>query len=135
MARRSAASLSIVPASEPVEFPPVPAGLSEAEAALWTGVVESKPTDWFGADSLPVLREYVRAAVMCDTLAVVVADAIRRGDPDEIKGVLDMRDKESRRAVSLATKLRLTPQSKYGPRAADTADRKAGGKRPWQSAS
>lgn len=135
MPRRSAASLSLVPPGQPIPLARVPVGLSEGEAALWVEVVESKPADWFGADSLPVLREYVRAAVMCDTLATVVADTIKRGDPDEIKSVLDIRDKESRRSVSLATKLRLTPQSKYGPRAADTADRKVAGKRPWQSGS
>lgn len=131
MPRRSAASLALVPASQPIPPAPAPGDLSEVEAALWRETVESKPADWFGADSWPILKEYVRAAAMCDALAQVIADA----GPGQLKEWLDMRDKEARRAVSLATKLRLTQQSKYGPRAADTADRKAKGKRPWQSGS
>lgn len=129
MARKSIEHLTLVPptTSEPIPLAPVPGELSPAEAKLWTQVVESKPADWFGADSWPVLREYVRAAVMCDHLATVIAGASR----DQLKRALDMRDRESRRAVSLATKLRLTQQSKYDPRGAATADRRAGGKRPW----
>lgn len=133
MPRRSAASLALVPASQPVPLSPVPADLSEKEAELWVGVVESKPSDWFGADSWPILKEYVRAATICDALAAVIAAAVKIGDPDGIKSALDMRDKESRRAVSLATKLRLTQQSRYGPRAAASADAKVNGNRPWQS--
>jgi hypothetical protein len=45
-----------------------------------------------------------------------------------------MRDTEAKRATSIATKLRLTQQSRYTPQAAATADRKAGsGAKPWQS--
>jgi len=134
MPRRSSASLALVPASQPIPFAPVPVGLSEAEAVLWRETVESKPAEWFGADSWPVLKEYVRAAVMCDTLAKVVADTVRGGDTEEIKAVLDMRDKEAKRATSLATKLRLTQQSRYTPQAAATADKRGSGRRPWQSA-
>ena len=50
-----------------------------------------------------------------------------------MKGFLDMRDKEAKRATSIATKLRLTQQSRYTPQAAATADRKVSGARPWQT--
>lgn len=117
---------------------PVPADFSDAEATLWTEIIESKPADWFGPDCLPVLREYVRAAVLCDGLSGKIRRAIEGGEGEDatvglVKTLLDMRDKESRRAVSLATKLRLTPQSRYGPRTAERADKRAGGKRPWQA--
>lgn len=105
---------------------------------MWVEVVESKPAEWFGADSLPLLKEYVRAVVMCDTLDAKVKRAIEGGEGAEaatvgvVKLFLDMRDKEAKRATSLATKLRLTQQSRYTPQAAATADKRAGGKRPWQ---
>lgn len=136
MARRSAASLALVRPDLPesVQLAPVPDGMSEAEATVWRETVESKPADWFGADSYPVLREYVRAVVMCDDLAAVVARAVKGDDADAVKVALDMRDKESKRMAQLATKLRLTQQSRYTPQAAATADKRASGKRPWQSA-
>lgn len=136
MARKSAASLSIIPQGVATP-PPAPQDLSEAETALWVEIVESKPVDWFGPDSIPVLKEYVRASLLCDVLAAKVKRAIEGGEDEQVtvnvvKLFLDMRDKEARRAVSLATKLRLTPQSRYGPRTAERQNAKAGGKRPWQ---
>lgn len=133
MPRKSAASLSVVPRTPAAERSE-PGDLSPAELGLWREVVASKPAEWFGPDSAPILKEYVRAAVMCDRLVGVVEQALVDGDPTEIKSALDMRDKESKRAVSLATKLRLTQQSRYTPDKAATADRKAAGKRPWQVA-
>lgn len=135
MSRPSVAELSLVPASAPGELPPPPADLSPAEAKLWTETVETKPADWFGPDSWPVLKEFCRAAVMCDALAKVAARAVRSKDTSSIKSVLSMRDMEARRVASMATKLRLTQQSRYGPRAAETANNRTKGKRPWQSAS
>lgn len=141
MARKSAASLAIVP-SLPDSRPEPPAGLSEAEAALWVEIVDSKPSDWFGADSAPLLTEYVRAVVMCDRLAVLLDRALEASGspPDDdaprlprVDDLLVARDRESRRATTIATKLRLTQQSRYTPQAASTASRKAGGKRPWQT--
>ena len=131
MARKSAAALSVV-RSIPDARPDVPAGLSDAEVELWTDIVDSKPGDWFGPDSMPVLKEYVRASIMCDLLDAKVKDAMQEGDAGDVKMLLDLRDKESRRAVSLATKLRLTQQSRYGARSADRADKRASGARPWQ---
>jgi hypothetical protein len=133
MARKSAAALSIVrPPSEDGQDG-VPQDLSAAERALWVEIVESKPSDWFGPDSKPILKEYVRAAVACDLLAGKVSEALGGNDAGEVKFMLDLRDREVRRAASLATKLRLTQQSRYGARSAARADARAPGKRPWQS--
>lgn len=134
MPRLSVAGLSIVPASAPGALAPAPKELSPAEARLWEETVASKPADWFGPDNYPLLKEYCRAAVMCDTLARQARAAVRKKDAATIKLVLDMRDKEAKRAASLGTKLRLTQQSKYTPQAAATADRRVKGGRPWQSA-
>ena len=134
MAKASVAGLSIVPASPVGELPAPPEELTAAEARLWTETVESKPADWFGPDSFPLLKEYVRAAVMCDALAKQARSAVKAKDATTIKLMLDMRDKEAKRVAGLATKLRLTQQSRYTPQAASTANRRANGRRPWQSA-
>ena len=131
MPRKSAAALSVVRPSPDVR-PDEPPGLSAEERALWRAVVDSKPADWFGPDSVPVLKEYVRAAVTCDTLDGMVRAALKSRDVTDMKAALQMRDRESRRVAGLATKLRLTQQSRYTPHAAATAERKASGTRPWQ---
>lgn len=134
MARKSATSLSVVPASAPAPLPPAPADLpTEEERALWRDIVESKPADWFGPDSLPILKEYIRAVATGNLLAAKIGAALDGDDASLIKFLLDMRDKEARRASSLATKLRLTQQSRYGARSADRANHRATGKRPWQT--
>ena len=132
MARESAASLSVVRSITDSRLP-TPAGLSETEAALWRAVIDSKPADWFGDDNAPLLKEYVRAALMCDALDERVKGAMAEGaDVGEVKALLDIRDKESKRAASLATKLRLTNQSRYTPQSAATANARTTGRRPWQ---
>lgn len=134
MARQSAASLSVVPTALPQRLDP-PSHLTAVQADMWRAVVASKPVEWFAADSAPLLTEYVRAVEMCDRLALMVEAEIAGGEGPEgsgLKSLLDMRDKESKRVASLATKLRLTQQSRYTPKAASTANGKAGNARPWQ---
>lgn len=133
MPKKSADALSIIPLSPADKRLQPSAELSEMERSLWQNIVASKPADWFGADSAPVLREYVRAAVACDHLARVVDRALAGDDLKALRQALNVRDQESRRLAILATKLRLTQQSRYTAQTAATADKKAGGPRPWQS--
>jgi len=130
MSRKSTASLSVVAIGAPVRLA-APSDLTTDQAARWLAVVQSKPVDWFGPDSAPLLKEYVRAEAMCDLLALQIEAEIAGGEPGNLKALLDMRDKESKRLTSVATKLRLTQQSRYTPQAASTADKKAGSARPW----
>jgi hypothetical protein len=135
--RKSTAALSVVATSLPQRIEP-PQDLTESQATLWREIVAGKPVDWFAADNAPLLVEYVRAVDMGNRLALKIECLLAGNDAAEItahlKGLLDMRDKEAKRATSIATKLRLTQQSRYTPQAAATADRKAGvGSKPWQS--
>lgn len=131
MADKSTASLSVLPV-KPVGRVEAPAGLTAEEVAHWDVIVDSMPSDWFSGSSVPVLVEYVRAKTSCDLLHCTVAAALAGGDAGEIKEAMKLRDMESRRLVSLATKLRLTQQSRYTPKAAATAERQGGGKKLWQ---
>jgi hypothetical protein len=133
MPRKSAAALAVVRSSPSDGRLTPPAGLSAAELELWHSVVDSKPSDWFAEDSAPVLMEYIRAAVVCNRLAPLVDAALADGDPKAVDDLLRARDRESRRVASLATKLRLTQQSRYTPQGAGRADKKAKGARPWQT--
>ena len=109
-----------------------PEGLTEEQAQVWRTVVESRSADFFSEDAAPLLEEYCRVVVMCRLLAVEIEAGIAGGDAGALKALLDMRDKESRRMASLATKLRLTNQSRYTPQAAATAAKKGGGGKVWQ---
>lgn len=130
--KKSSASLSVLP-TPLVQRLDAPEGLSTSQGAIWAGIVETKPADWFSSDNAPLLAEYVRAVDMCNLLAMQIEAAVTGGEPGELKAALDMRDKESKRVASLATKLRLTNQSRYTPQAAATANKNNGtAAKPWR---
>lgn len=130
--RKSAASLTVVPAGLPSRMEP-PEYLSETQKAIWRAVVATKPVEWFSADNAPLLVEYVRAVDMGNLLELQIAATMAGQGDISMKDLLKMRDTESRRAMSLATKMRLTQQSRYTEKSAATADRNSGnGGKPWQ---
>lgn len=137
MARQSAASLSVVPVQPMGRIEP-PKGLTTEELTLWRAVVDSKPADWFGEDSAPLLTEYVRAVCHSDELDRVIKsmssdDQEWAANAKPYMDFMRIRDMEAKRAVSIATKLRMTQQSRYTPQAAATANKKAGNARPWET--
>lgn len=128
MARPSKASLEVVSATAlPTRLDP-PEDFPLAESEVWRGVVNTKPVDWFEADSAPLLAEYCRAKVMCDRLAARIDHCA----PEELKDLLKMRDTESRRLATLGCKLRLTQQSRYTPKSASTANKAPNAGKVWQ---
>jgi hypothetical protein len=130
--RKSAASLTVVH-GERLERVQPPADLSPAEVDLFVLTRDTKPADWWTEDNAPLLAEYARAVVMCSLLAARLQRAMESAaEVAEIKQLLDMRDKESRRAMSLATKMRLSQQSTYTTKSGNTAKGRAGGSRPWE---
>lgn len=135
MARKSSEALTVAPVTSlPTRLAP-PSDMPLSEVAVWKAVVATKPIEWFQADSAPLLAEYCRAVVMTDRLAVMIEAALAAPDEDgpSLKDLMKLRDMESRRATTLAVKMRLTQQSRYTPMASATADRKAGGLRPWEN--
>lgn len=113
-----------------------PDGLTSEQAEIWRETVGARSADYFGVDAVPMLEEYCRVVIMCRQLAVKIEAVIAGSGGEEtaglLKAFLDMRDKESRRLSSLATKLRLTNQSRYTPKTAATAARKGGGGKVWE---
>lgn len=134
MARPSAAALlNAIPTGTPHPLDP-PESLTEPQREAWLTCTRSKPADWFPADSAPVLLEYVRAVEMADQLETWIRRAVAEDVPiRELTKLLTARDKESKRLAYLATKLRLTQQSRYTPMAAATATKKEMS-RPWKEA-
>jgi hypothetical protein len=136
--RKSTAELAVVQGSFG-NRPEPPSELNEDEAAAWREVVGSEPADFFSTAALRgLLVDYCRHRGTAEMLNGLIAsfkpewlkvsDGARR-----YKELLKMRESETRAAASMATKLRLTNQSRYTPQAASTASRgTAKGFKPWE---
>jgi len=123
----------------PGKWPEPPAELTETQAQAWRAIVATKPHDWFGPDTYPLLMEYVRAIQS----ARVIAEAIERFDPacllqedglDLFERLNRMQDAKSGTLARLATKMRLAQQSRYDKQAANGKAKSAGspGLKPWE---
>ncbi len=117
--------------------PDPPESLTEAQAALWVAIVAEKPAGWFDAASQPLLASYVRAVTFSEELAREYASLGKKclKDADKLRRVKvlkDMQEKQEKLMATLATKLRLTNQSRYTPQAADTAARNAAKPKLWE---
>jgi len=123
---------NVVSLSPPSVHLQPPEGMTADQLQIWRETVSARSADYFGPDAVPMLEEYCRVVVMCRTLATMIEGVMDGGETGEFKSLLDMRDKESKRMASLATKLRLTNQSRYTPQAAGTAARKGSGGKVWQ---
>ena len=136
--RKSAAALSVVEGNFGSRPEPL-AELTDEQSATWRATVSSEAADFFGTAALrSMLADYCRHRAS----AAVVSEVIDTFKPDWLKaaegakryyGLLKMREAETRAAASLATKLRLTNQSRYTPQAAATASKHAArGLKPWE---
>jgi hypothetical protein len=90
------------------ELPQI-SGLNADEQALFREVLRSMGTNYWKAGDIPMIAEYVRALHMAETLAARIAAC---ESVDDMRKLLDMRDREARRAAALARTLRLAPQSR-----------------------
>lgn len=132
---KSKASLSVVPAPQLDKRLSAPSTFNERQRQLWKAVVDSKSADWFGADNAPLLAAYVKAVDSHERLSQEVErfDLDRLADMDGVK-LLDrlqaMQERQARLMQSMATKMRLTQQSKFRETTAAVKSR-SGGARPW----
>lgn len=135
--RKSIAELTIVTVTPGQRIEP-PADLSEAEATYWRAVAATKPADWWKDDSAILLKAYCRAAVQHDAIASLIADMPARR-LKTAKGfaryerLRKLQATTSGELTTLATKMRLTQQSRYTEKSAATADAKVSKGRPWDA--
>jgi hypothetical protein len=137
--RKSAASLSVIHGSVD-QRPDAPAELTADEVAVWDRTVAHEAADVFGTAALQqMLKDYCRHVVAAERLGLVIEGHMSApGGEDgislkELDCLLKMRDRETKAIADKATKLRLTNQSRYTPKAAATAAKNAGqARKPWQ---
>jgi hypothetical protein len=134
--RKSTASLSVIGGGAVGRRPDPPEDLTELEAAVWVTTVVHEPADFFGTSALQqLLKDYCRHVVAAERLSTVIEKHMSVEDSDvslrDLDLYLRMRDRETRAVADSATKLRLTNQSRYTPKAAGTAGRHNSKSKPW----
>ena len=137
--RKSAASLAVVKDIPTPDRPAPPAHLNARQAEIWQDTVSSEADKLF---STAVLKGLLADYCMRREASELISEIISTFNPDLIKSadgakrykeLLQMRDLEVRGSTQIATKLRLTNQSRYTPQAAATAAKSSGvGTRPWE---
>ena len=141
MKQRGRKSIGAVQATASVQQIPraaPPGDLSDYEAAIWSAVINTKPADWFQADTLPLLLSYCKhvstAATIDRELAEFDPKWLRDDDGlKRYKTLTDMRERESRAQTALARSMRLTQQAQYNaPTAATSANKSKQSAKPWQ---
>lgn len=124
-----------------VRRPEPPENLNAKQAALWRNIVATKPPDWFLADTLPLLEAYVIAIGLAGALQ---AELDKFGQTPlgnaknfaRFRRLVSMHQQQVKMLTTLATKLRITQQSRFDKnKAASQARNGAPSKAlPWQTA-
>lgn len=138
--RKSADAAAITPVVHlPGKWPEPPAELTEKQGELWRVIVATKPHDWFGPDTYPLLVEYVRTVGAAQVIAIAIEEFKPEWLADEeglkrFERLSRLQDAKAATLARLATKMRLSQQSRYSEKAAHTAaSRAGGGAKPWQT--
>ena len=120
--------------------PNPPDDLTEQEQTIWRDTVASEAVDMFAtAATKAILKDYCRHRASCEKLTRVINlfqdDWLRNAaGAKRYRELLKARDGEARAAVGMATKLRITNQSRYDDKTSFTASKKAAkGFRPWDA--
>lgn len=135
--RKSLASATLAVTHLPGQWPEPPERLTEAQAAMWRAIVVTKPHDWFGPDTYALLVEYIRATEQADVLAKELEEFNPEWLRDEdglsrYEKISRLVDAKASSLARLATKMRLSQQSRYSEKAAHTAAKQAGAAaKPW----
>jgi hypothetical protein len=98
----------------PISRPNPPPNLDKEQAKFWRATVERMPPNWFLPEALPVLEAYSVQVSRQRLLASQLNELIVAKDfGDQYFRLLNEEHKGARALMSLATRLRLTPQSTY----------------------
>jgi hypothetical protein len=121
-----------------LQRPEPPEELTPTQAGIWREIVSGEPTDFF---STAATRTLLRNLCRHTDAGNQVSDIINSFQAEWLKNaegakryqlLLRMREMETRAAASMATKLRLTNQSRYQTTtAARAGNRAAKGAMPW----
>ena len=133
---RSAAALATVSTITEAR-PPPPEHLTPEQAELWVVITNALPAGWFKKEAHALLAVYCQHVSTAQKLGKQI-DAFQ--DPwlnepegfDRFSKLLKLRETETRAMAALATRMRITQQSRYMPTAAARmAEKHRDGWKPW----
>ena len=132
--RKSAVSLSVLPASLPGERPPPPAELDEIEARLWRTIVDALPPTWLDAAAQTILVRAVAQAAICEDLEDQLRNcrASRSGD-NEVGALAAQHAAAAKAHAHLLGVLRATPRARMVPKSASRQMVQVPRIRPWEA--
>lgn len=138
--RKSLASLSVVGEVASLSVLMPPNGLSPEQKAIWMETVNSKPSEWFGREHIPMLEAYTAHVVEKRKLDIMLKAFDLEWETDEqvdaglkrLEKLQKMHRVQTQAIDTLMRSMRLTHQSRYNPLKANTLDNAAHGKKPWQ---
>jgi uncharacterized protein (DUF1697 family) len=127
--KQSALEASVVPITG-ISRPDAPDTLTQEQRAVWESVVDALPAEWFRPEAYEVLVQYCRHAVAARRVAKLIQrmEGLEEVDLAEYDRLLKMQEREGRALSSLATRLRITPQSTINHK----AKKPASVKKPWE---
>jgi hypothetical protein len=134
--RKSAAELN-TPRPQPLEAycrQPLPAELAHEEAEAYLAVINSQPADWFTPAVVPLMTQYARHIVQARRIAELLERAVGRRQTqwEYYTALLKAQRAETAAIASVATKLRLTPQSLRNDRGNIRIAAAPAGPPPWE---
>jgi len=109
--RRSAASLASPKVQTLIMRPAPPDGLTDEQAVEWRAIVDRMPADWFTGETHALLAQFCRHISAARDIAQRLQD--KRLGIKDLNLLLSMQDRERKAIESLATKMRLTQQSRF----------------------
>ena len=109
--------------------PAPPEEFDAPERAVWHKITNSCPPDWFGPEVQPLLARLCMLHVMAEELETKLrSENYRFQDKDDARAYIDF----NKTIANIATKLRLTPQSRFNRLEAGSRMRnKTTSYRPW----
>ena len=135
--KKSVASLSVAARAGIDSRIAPPCNLTAAQKVEWVAIVNSRPAEWFGPENASMLVQYCRHKIQADLIAqqlesfnpdwLVDDDGLRRFDK-----LGAMLERETRCINALLRSMRLTQQSLYNAKSANTASQGNKGRKPWQ---
>lgn len=115
--------------------PEPPAELTDEQRQVWQDTLSMLPPEWVQREALPVLAAFVRHVTAARRIATLI-DTFDEVGPDRVRDydrLLRAQALESATITSIATRLRLTPQSRYTPqRAGRMRDDATDSPKPWE---
>jgi len=111
--RTSRAALSVVPPVGSLERAAVPKELTVEEAVEWRILINAVSADQYPPDTHAALVQLCRHTVNARRVADLKRHVAEQGDVDAELKLMKVEEEQSRVIVSIMTKLRLTPQSRY----------------------